>query len=150
MHCVSCEIKNLIYGYAECMDQGDFRAAATLFEHARMITTGADGTDVVVQGIDNIESMYRGFTRLYPDNNTPHTLHLTSNVIVESLAEAAARSRSCVAVMQAVAGLPLQTIITVRYEDEFARVEGKWRFSERRMIPVLLGDLSHHLLQPIV
>jgi hypothetical protein len=38
------EIAKLLYRYAECMDNGDFAGAATLFEHARLrVAPGPDG-----------------------------------------------------------------------------------------------------------
>ncbi len=48
-------------------------------------------------------------------------------------------------VLQAVPGLPLQTIAAGRYEDRFTRDEGGWRFAERRVTVDLVGDVSHHL-----
>ena len=42
--------------------------------------------------------------------------------------------------------LPLQPIIAGSYTDSFERVDGTWRFVERRMRPTLYGDLSKHLL----
>jgi hypothetical protein len=44
-----------------------------------------------------------------------------------------------------VAGAPLQPIVAGRYLDRFARVDGAWRFAERRILVDLVGDLSRHL-----
>ena len=57
-----------------------------------------------------------------------------------------ATSRSYFTVLQALEDFPLQTIIAGRYHDRFGRVDGIWRFSERMILPDLLGDLSRHLL----
>ena len=51
------------------------------------------------------------------------------------------------AVHQATDVLPLQPIIGGRYYDRFAKTEGAWRFTERRMEMDLFGNLSAHLLQ---
>ena len=48
---------------------------------------------------------------------------------------------------QATEALPLQPIIGGRYFDRFAKVDGVWRFTERRMEMELFGNLSAHLLQ---
>ena len=50
-------------------------------------------------------------------------------------------------VFQAAPGLPLQPIITGSYLDRFEKVDGQWRFSERRELVGQTGDLSAHLLQ---
>jgi hypothetical protein len=44
-------------------------------------------------------------------------------------------------------GLPLQPIITGSYRDRFEKVDGAWRFSERRELVGETGDLSAHLLR---
>jgi hypothetical protein len=36
-------------------------------------------------------------------------------------------------------------VLAGRYEDRFARVGGRWRFTERVVTPELLGDLSDHM-----
>jgi hypothetical protein len=89
--------------------------------------------------------LYERGTRRYEDDGTPHTRHVTTNLVVDVDGDAAA-SRSYFTVFQAVPGLPLQPIIAGRYHDRFVRVDGTWRFSARRMIVDLVGDLSHHLL----
>jgi hypothetical protein len=48
-----------------------------------------------------------------------------------------------------VLGLPLQPILAGRYHDRFVRTEGVWRFSERRYLIDLVGDVSHHMLSNI-
>ena len=47
---------------------------------------------------------------------------------------------------QATEALPLQPIITGRYEDKFERVDGRWRYTEKKFFVDLVGDLSQHLL----
>jgi hypothetical protein len=100
-----------------------------------------------VSGVAAIEAMYAQFTRVYPQTGTPRTKHVTSNVIIEPEGENAARSQSYILVHQATEALPLQPIIGGRYFDRFAKVDGVWRFTERRMQMELFGDLSAHLLQ---
>lgn len=45
---------------------------------------------------------------------------------------------------EAITGM-LETIAAGRYRDTFARRDGRWRFTERRVTIHLRGDLSRHL-----
>lgn len=133
-------IENLIYRYAELIDQGELAAIGELLDRARFI--GPEG-EVHAQGGDGIVAIYRAFTRLH-DDGTPLSHHVTSNVIIE-VDGPAARSRSYFTVFQSTDSLPLQPVMTGRYIDEFALDENGWHFTSRQIIPRLSGDLSHHL-----
>jgi 3-phenylpropionate/cinnamic acid dioxygenase small subunit len=137
-------IQNLIYRYCERIDRGDFAGIAQLFAHAEIHVPALPAP---VRGVAAIEAMYTQFTRLYPETGTPRTRHVTSNVIIEPDGADAARAQSYVLVHQATDVLPLQPIIGGRYYDRFAKTEGAWRFTERRMEMDLFGNLSAHLLQ---
>lgn len=136
------QIRNLIYHYAELLDDGDIAGVAELLGRARFL--GPDG-DEQGRGAEAIEGIYRTFLRLYPDG-TPLCQHLTSNVIVE-IDGASASARSYFTVLQATPELPLQPIVAGRYHDQFARDETGWYFVSRQMLPRLAGDLGAHLLQ---
>jgi hypothetical protein len=139
-------IQNLVYAYCHRIDRGDFAGIAELFAHADIIVPAATAP---VRGVQAIHDMYAQFTRRYPDGNTPKTAHVTSNLIIEADGTEAARSQAYFLVHQATEALPLQPIIGGRYFDKFARVSGKWRFSERRIEIDLVGNLSAHMLQAI-
>ena len=149
MGCDICEIKNLVYRYADCIDRGNLASLTSLFADATLVAVGGDGEESELRGQD-ILNMYRHFVRLYDDDNTPHTLHLTSNTLVELSSDGAAASgQSYAIVFQAQEGFPLQPIIGVRYEDAFVKGDAGWQFSRRRIETRLVGDLSRHMLQPI-
>jgi len=137
------QIERLLFVYAERIDLGDFEGVADLFEHAVLKgPTGQPGA----QGREEALAMYAASTRRY-DDGTPHTKHVTSNLLVEvDEAAGTATARSYFTVFQALPDFPLQPIVAGRYHDRFERVDGQWRFSERQMIPELFGDLSRHLL----
>lgn len=137
-------IQNLIYRYCDRIDRGDFAGIAQLFAHAEIHVPALPAP---VRGVAAIEAMYTQFTRVYPETGTPRTRHVTSNVIIEPDGADAARAQSYVLVHQATDVLPLQPIIGGRYYDRFAKAEGAWRFTERRMEMDLFGNLSAHLLQ---
>lgn len=150
MQCDSCDIKKQIYRYADFLDRGDLASVAALFEGGRLIALMEGGTESEIVGEQAIHNMYRSFTRLYADNGTPHTLHMTSNIMVEvEEGGLIASARSYAVVFQAVDDLPLQPIIGVRYYDKFSKTSGSWAFSERKIESYLIGDLSRHLLQPM-
>lgn len=148
MECDHCAIKNLIYRYAHYIDNGDLESVADLFTHGKLIAGSAAGSAAETVGARAVLAQYRAFTRIYPDNGTPHTLHMTSNVVVDVAPGGERASARCYAVVfQATDGFPLQPIIGVRYYDKFDKIGGDWRFTERRIDMHLIGDLSQHLLK---
>jgi ketosteroid isomerase-like protein len=140
-------VANLIGRYAELIDRGDFAGVGELLAHA-VVTSEGGGMEV--RGADAIAAMYTSWTRRYEDNGTPHTKHVTTNLVVDIDEEAGrATCRSYITVLQATDALALQPVFAGRYHDAFERVDGTWRFSRRHMITDYVGDLSHHLLQSI-
>ena len=141
-------IENLIYRYAELIDQGDLKNLAELFRSAAIVSPD-HGTEI--RGIDAVLKLYQNSCRLHASSGTPLTRHLTSNVIIEVEHDAAtATARSYYTVIQATETLPLQPIISGHYHDSFDRSEnGTWQFSTREMYIDLMGDCSEHLLYAI-
>jgi len=134
-------IGDLVVEYATLVDAGDFDGVGALFEHGAV---RADGLEAV--GAHEVAGLYRRTTRVYPDNGTPHTKHVTTNVTV-SIDGDEAQAGSYFTVFQSVPPqLALQAIIAGRYHDRFARAHGRWRFVERQIVAEMFGDLSHHLL----
>ena len=133
------EIANLVYRYAECIDGGDFEAAAGLFAHARIKTAIGE------LGPAEVLSMWRDSIIVYEDG-TPRTKHVITNPIIE-VDEDAGRGtcRTYYTVMQQVGDGPLQPVICGRYHDRFERVDGRWRFAHRDYsLHDLPGDMSRH------
>lgn len=137
-------IAELIYRYAELIDEGDFAGLGTLLAGA-VVTF--EGNDREYRGADPIRRLYEGSTRRYPDG-TPKTKHVMTNVIVsEGEAEGTAASRSYYTVFQAVPGeLALQPIIAGRYRHRFECTDGAWHITGFHVIVDLLGELGAHLL----
>lgn len=137
-------ITNLIYSYAERIDEGDFAGVAEIFEHA---TLTFEGFGAAVSGRDAIEQLYTRTTRRY-DDGTPRTKHVMTNVIVD-LADSGvdAKSRSYFTVFQAVPGeLALQPVIAGRYRHTYEWVDDRWRVAGMHVIIDLMGELGHHML----
>jgi 3-phenylpropionate/cinnamic acid dioxygenase small subunit len=136
-------VGNLIARYAELIDSGDFDGVADLLHDAAV---GDGDSTALLTGRDAIRSMFASTTRLYPDG-TPGTKHVTTNLILDIDEQAGrAAARSYWTVLQAVPGLPLQPILAGRYHDRFERRQRAWRFTERRYLIDLVGDVSQHML----
>jgi hypothetical protein len=137
-------ITKLVYRYADLIDSGDFAGIGHLFARATIDT----GDGRLFEGSEAIQRMYEQNTRRYPDNGTPHTRHVTSNLIIDVDDDGQrATCRSYVVVCQQVGDFPLQPVWTNRYEDRFRREDGTWQFAHRRMTDHLPGNVSHHLMQ---
>jgi 3-phenylpropionate/cinnamic acid dioxygenase small subunit len=137
-------ITALVYCYAELIDAGDLDGLAALFEHA---TWGAGTRTERLHGTEAVRTGYGGVI-LYEDG-TPHTKHLITNLVVDvDEGSTHAIARSYFTVLQATDDVPLQPIIAGRYEDQFEKVDGRWRFSERIIHPDLQGDLTKHMRGP--
>ncbi len=139
---------NLVYRYAELMDEGRFEDVADeLFVHAQFVM-GPEGTPKI-----DADAMLAVLNRMVirHADGTLRTKHVITNPIVE-VDEAAdtATCRSYHTVFQQTDTLPLQAIVCGRYHDRFERVNGRWRFSERDYTLVdMVGDVSQHLRVPI-
>ena len=128
------EICNLIYRYAEAIDEGRLEDAAALFRHARIETGAAGPLDA-----DGLLALWRKILVIHPCG-TLRTRHLVTNPILD-IDEA---------VMQATDDLPVQIIASGRYHDRFARIDGEWCFVERDYRQLdFTGDLSRHLRVPV-
>ena len=136
------EITALVYAYAERLDLGDLAGVASLF--GRDATYRSDWGSH--RGADEVLAVLRKRVKLH--DGIPRTKHVTTNVAVEVDGDAAT-ARSYFTVFQATPVLPLQPIISGRYQDRFARTDGGWRFADRRIFVDLVGDLREHLLQPM-
>ena len=135
------EIGNLLYRYTESVDQGDLQSVAAMFSHGEIVDGLSGG---VIPG-EQVLEVYSGFLQIHEDG-TPCTRHITTNVIFNiDDASGIANTRSSFAVFQAREDFPLQPILIGRYHDQFERIDGLWRFRQRKIFSDLMGDLSQHL-----
>jgi ketosteroid isomerase-like protein len=137
------EIRVLIHAYAYRVDVGDIDGVVELFAHASVVSS--DGQ--VFSGRDTLRRLWADGLQLY--EGRPRTHHLITNVDIWLSDDAQhARANSYATAVQAVAGFPLQVIVASRHEDTFEKVDGSWRFIERRDFRDLEGDLSRHFVSP--
>jgi ketosteroid isomerase-like protein len=138
-------ISALIYTYAERLDAGDFEGVAELFTHA---TFRSDARPDARRGRDEVLEVYRNTVQVY--DGKPATKHVTTNVTIDvEPGGQTATARSMFTVFQARPELPLQPIIAGRYHDRFARLDGRWCFTDRVVLVDLTGNLRYHLKRPI-
>lgn len=136
-------IQNLLYRYAELIDAGDYEGIGELFAHGSI---SDDKGNPMATGADAVAKLYHTTTRKYPDG-TPKTQHILTNPLVELSDDGlSAECRSRFTVLQQTDVLPLQAVISGAYVDHFDKVDGTWRYTEKRMVMRLFGDLSQHLL----
>lgn len=135
-------VRNLLGRYCERIDAGDFDGVGALFADGHLST---DDGRVLASGADEVAAFYRSGTRLH--GPTPRTKHLVIDTVLEPSGADTLIARSSYLVLQAVdEALPLQPIITGRYVDTFDRAHhADWRWTERRFMVDLIGDVSHHL-----
>ena len=134
------EIAALVHAYAERLDEGDLDGVAALFAHA---TWRSPARAEPLAGTEAVRRAYDGVV-LY--DGRPGTRHVVTNLVI-TLAPAprTATARSTFTVLQARPDFPLQPIMCGRYHDAFARGAGGWHFTDRLIVPELVGDLSRHL-----
>lgn len=141
-------ITELIYRYAELVDDGDFEGVGRLLGRA---TFGGPRTPQV-RGAEAIAAVFAMTTRRFPRDGragSPRTRHLVLNPIVEVASDGTATARSTFCVVQATERIALQPIVVGRYHDSFARESGGaggWHFTARVAEVEMVGDVSDHLL----
>jgi 3-phenylpropionate/cinnamic acid dioxygenase small subunit len=137
-------IANLLYRYAECIDNGDLEGAAALFERATIRRMRGD-QELLLDSAQLLEH-WREVMILYPDG-TPRTKHVITNPIIEVDEEAGSAScRSYYTVFQQTDEVPLQPVASGRYRDRFERVDGTWRFVYRDYSMLeFVGNISRHV-----
>ena len=137
------EIRDLLFAYCWHMDRGEFDALGALFAHA----TVGDGTAAdapSLAGAGAIAALYRDRCILYPDG-TPRTKHVCMNAIVDIHPDCETPpQRSWIPAEPRRSDYPLQPLVGGRYHDRFERMDGRWRFVERRFFVDLVGDTSRH------
>jgi hypothetical protein len=131
-------ITALIHEYAFRLDRGDLDGVAALFANAELRSTRGDQ---VRRGAVEARMLFDPV--IIYDDGTPRTVHQLTNVTVD-VDGTTARARSYFTVLQ-VTDLGLHPILVGEYRDRFARVEGRWEFTERVFDPRLFGDLSSHM-----
>jgi len=140
----SQRIHNLIFSYAECVDEGDFETLGALFARGS-ISYAPSGFNL--PGRSEITAFFQKTIRLDPHSGTPRTIHRVSNVlIVAGTDEWHARSRYDVTYLSEEGGC--DTIAMGRYFDTFSVTNDDVWFKHRKVVSEFLADDSRHLNLP--
>ncbi|MFM7275734.1 MAG: nuclear transport factor 2 family protein [Gammaproteobacteria bacterium] len=132
-------IQNLLFSYPYALDRGDFDAVGRIFRHADV---HSGGQLMASRDPERVAAAFRDW--VITDDGSPRTRHYLANVMIEPRGEDEATVRSYVMVFQQAGTLALQPVIGGDYLDTVRKVDGEWRFVERRMGNDLVGDLSAH------
>jgi len=117
-------IRKLLSAYCFCVDRTDADAFVELFTEDGVWDRGRWGR---VEGRQALHDYMSAAAAKAPGG--AKTRHLSANEIV-SITQDAAAARSYVLVMDA-APMPPAALVVGYYEDQLARVGGRWRFKTR-------------------
>ena len=146
------EIQKLMNQYARYLDQAEFEKFGQLLGHARYIHPGNPDEVIFDKDPQGIAEFMRGHTKLQ-DDGTPGTLILVTNHIIDIDESGLTATGFCYnSLYHSNPGVSVDPMAIAHYEDKFEKADGKWRFSERRIVPRLMADLSglaeEHALPP--
>lgn len=135
------EINTLLNEYAYRVDTGDLDGFLDLFEHGEWSVEGSTVSRGRKELSDNVISNI-----IIYDDGTPKTRHVTANVSLD-IDEGAGKAsgQRYVTVLQQTDKLPLQTIFSGHYFDDFVKENGRWRFEKTVVRHPLVGNMSEHL-----
>ncbi len=137
------QAENLIYRYAEMIDEGDFDGLGSVFARASIHFVPGG---LSLHGARDITSFYEKSIIIDAATGTPCTTHWVSNVMLHDVPDGlSARSRYQVTLSQN--SEPPRLIATGRYFDQFFVDGDRVYFAQRRIITEYMGDTSGHLRQ---
>ena len=118
----SDEIRQLIARYCLHFDAHEATEWASLFTPDGVFELGP----VRAEGTDALEK--------FAASASTDTVvrHIATNVVIDVTGDEA-RSESYLIILRPAAESPISMV--ARYEDRLRRIDGRWRFSERRVIP---------------
>jgi len=153
------EIHELLVAVHTHFNAGEFDEMGKIFRNATLTTAYAWSEQALVSKSENIGEGYRRATRLHGE--LPRVQYWLSNVVIEADEEAniaSARSQYAALIGDETtwskphgmepedhAKPPIQIFSVGRYEDKFARSNGRWHFTDRLIYADLTGDRSLHL-----
>jgi hypothetical protein len=137
------EIERQIYQMGYYLEDGNFEAVADLLADA---TFGADilGRSVF-RGREEIRRQYERTNVTYPDRGRA-TKEIYSNILVEiDVKGGRASSVTSYTVAQQPPGDSFGLLVAGRYEDEWQRVGGAWRWADRYIKVQYRNNLDRHM-----
>ena len=121
------EIRQLIARYCHHVDKHEASEWAALFSEDGILDAGVMKT----QGTEALRDFVEG---MRSNPQIPPMRHIVTNVVIDVQGDEAT-SQSYILVLRP--GEVTQIGLTARYDDRLRRIDGHWRFVERRIIPDL-------------
>ena len=127
-------IRELVDAYAHCADRRDAKGQMTLFtEDTRFLVFMDYGSPEPTQELHGRESLAPVFDNL---NTYAVTMHFNGQSTVVLDGDQATGESYCLAHHLSVGedGQRTMMIASIRYLDQFAKLDGQWLFAERRLM----------------
>jgi SnoaL-like domain len=137
------QIERMIYEVGYALEAGDFTRVGELMGDATM---GADRIGrKAFRGAKEIRDQYSRTNVVYPGRGRA-SKEIYHNVVVDIDLDAnRARSVTSYTVAHQAPGEQFALIVAGRYEDEWERVEGTWRWYDRYIVVQYKNDLDRHM-----
>jgi SnoaL-like domain len=137
------QIERMIYEVGYALEAGDFARVGELMGDATM---GADRIGrKAFRGAKEIRDQYSRTNVVYPGRGRA-SKEIYHNVVVDIDLDAnRARSVTSYTVAHQAPGEQFALIVAGRYEDEWERVEGTWRWYDRYIVVQYKNDLDRHM-----
>jgi hypothetical protein len=125
-------IRELVDAYAQCADRRDAEGQKSLFTRDTRFVVYMDGEgSEPTQALDGREALTPVFDAL---NNYQATMHFNGQSTIALDGERATGESYCIAHhLFADDGERRLMVAFLRYHDRFAKIDGSWRFAERKL-----------------
>lgn len=136
-------IERMIYQVGYALEAGDFARVAEIMGEA---TLGADMIGRrVYQGAEEIQAQYTRTNIVYPDRGRASKEIYTSVVVDVDVDQGTATSVTSYTVAHQPPDEPFALLVAGKYEDEWRRVDGTWRWVDRFIVVQYKNDLDRHM-----
>lgn len=121
------DIERLIVDYSWALDAKDFDTYGALFSHGVVLNPQGE---VIARGAAKVGALARHYLGGNPD---VFVRHVVSNVRIDVAADGkTATAGSFLTTIEAPQGQPASIFRIARYHDNFAKIDGSWKFLSRQ------------------
>lgn len=140
------DVHNLIYRYAELIDEGDFEGLGSLFSRGSLSFSPGG---ISLHGAVEVADFYQRVVQIDADTGTPRTVHRVYNSIITP-ASGGWQARSRYDVLHRVNDTEVKLVAFGRYFDTFQVVANECCFKTRKVVSEFLGDTERHINEPVL
>jgi hypothetical protein len=137
------EIKDMLYRVGYAIEDGDFQRIGEIMGDA---TLGADMIGrKVFRGGDEIRDQYKRTNITYPGRGRA-SKEIYHNILIDiDLDAGTAKSVTSYTVPHQPPDEAFELIVAGKYEDEWKRIDGTWRWDDRYVVVQFKNDLNKHM-----